>query len=55
MFGVQRHLYDKFVFVFGFEQFYRRFFTPPDVLSKSSKEIHPFGCELGFMSGYKAY
>jgi len=52
VFGVQHHLYGKFVFVFVFEQFYGRFLPPQNVFVHFKSE---FGCELGFMSGYKPY
>jgi hypothetical protein len=50
MSGVHHHFYSKCVFVFGSEQFYRRFSTPPN-----TERSYLFGCELGFINGYKPY
>jgi hypothetical protein len=38
MSGVQHHLYDNLAFIFGFEQLYGRFSTPPEFYSSVAKE-----------------
>jgi hypothetical protein len=55
MSSVQHHLYKKIVFVFGFEQFYGRFLPHRGSFVKAVDVFDIFGCELGFMSGYKPY